>query len=52
MKEELGEELEFFYVDGDCVGIGHTDWDRRKEGKKYFPLFHNEEIESGKLNDF
>jgi hypothetical protein len=51
MRKELGEELEFFYVDGECVGIGHCDWERRKKDKNYFPLFHYEEIESGKLNE-
>lgn len=50
MKKELGEDLEFFYGDMDmgCCGIGHSNYNKRKK----FPLFHNEEIESGKLNDF
>jgi len=38
------EELEFFYSDGECVGIGHSDWERRKAGKNYFPLFQAEEL--------
>ena len=41
MKEKLGEDLEFFYVDGECVGIGHTDLSKRKK----FPLFQREELE-------
>jgi len=38
IKKAAGEDLEFFYVDGECVGIGHADWKRRKKGKAYFPL--------------
>ena len=43
MKKETGEELEFFYTDeGSCVGIGHSDYNRRSSKKKnYFPLFHD-----------
>jgi len=52
MKKQLGENLEFFYVDGECVGIGHSDWKRRKKGKKYFPLLQNDEIESGEFHDY
>lgn len=33
--------LEFFYCDGDCVGIGAEDWDVRKQ----FPLLHDLELE-------
>ena len=42
MKEELGEELEFFYGDmhEGCLGIGHSDYNRRDSKKpNHFPLF-------------
>ena len=42
MKEELGEELEFFYGDmhEGCFGIGHSDYNRRDSKKpNHFPLF-------------
>lgn len=45
MKKMTGEDLEFFYVEGECVGIGHKDWVRRKKGKNYFPLIHDRELE-------
>lgn len=44
MKRELKEDLEFFYSDGEAVGIGHIDFNRRKEGKDYFPLFQAEDL--------
>jgi hypothetical protein len=45
MKNALGEDLEFFYVDGECVGIGHTDYSRRKRhNKNYFPLIQNSDL--------
>jgi len=47
MKKELGEDLEFFYGDmhEGCLGIGHTDYNRRNSKKKgYFPLFQNSEF--------
>lgn len=44
MSKLTKEELEFFYSDGECVGIGHSDWERRKAGKNYFPLFQAEEL--------
>lgn len=45
MKVCLKEELEFFYIDGECVGIGHKDSARRKKGKNYFPLINDTELE-------
>ena len=46
MKKELGEKLEFFYGDmhEGCLGIGHTDWKRRKRGKNYFPLIQEHDF--------
>jgi len=45
MKKDLGEDLEFFYTEeGSCVGIGHADYNRRKKGKNYFPLFQDIEL--------
>jgi len=53
MSKICKEELEFFYVDGECVGIGSSIFaNRDSTSDDYYPLFHNEEIESGKLNDF
>ena len=34
-KLDLGIDLEFFYVDNECVGIGAEDYSKRKN----FPLF-------------
>jgi len=45
MNYFAGEELEFIYVDGEICGIGHADYNRRKKGKNYFPLFQSEELE-------
>ena len=47
MREETGEELEFFYGDfGECCGIGHSDWKRHQRRKKnYFPLIHDVDLE-------
>ena len=36
----LGIELEFFYVDGECVGIGAS----KIEDRKKFPLIHDSEL--------
>ena len=47
MYKELGEKLEFFYGDmhEGCLGIGHTDYDRRDSKKRgYFPLFQEHEL--------
>jgi len=42
MRKEIGEELEFFYIDGSVAGIGHSDWSRHSpKHKKYFPLIHD-----------
>ncbi|KKL28166.1 hypothetical protein LCGC14_2377900 [marine sediment metagenome] len=43
MKKATGEDLEFFYTDeGACVGIGHSDVERRSSKKEdYFPLVHD-----------
>jgi len=40
-KLNLDVELEFFYVDGECVGIGARDYNKRKN----FPLVHDSELE-------
>ncbi|MFH0836701.1 MAG: hypothetical protein V1870_01085 [Candidatus Aenigmatarchaeota archaeon] len=40
MCKKLGEDLEFFYCDGECVGIGHTDFRKRNK----FPLFNDSEL--------
>ena len=46
MRACLKEDLEFFYVDGECVGIGHSDFKRRhSKNKDYFPLIHDRELE-------
>ena len=34
-KLNLGIDLEFFYVDNECVGVGAEDYSKRKN----FPLF-------------
>jgi len=39
-KLNLGFNLEFFHVDGECVGIGAEDYSKRKE----FPLIHDSEF--------
>lgn len=47
MKKDLGENLEFFYGDmhEGCLGIGHSDWERREKGKNYFPLIQRHEFD-------
>jgi len=42
MSKKIGLEidLEFFYVDGECVGIGAVNWGDRKK----FPLIHDSEL--------
>lgn len=46
MSKLCKEELEFFYSDGGCCGIGHADLSRRYCHKKnYFPLIHDRELE-------
>ena len=37
----LGIELEFFYVDNECVGIGAYSNEERKK----FPLIHDSELD-------
>ena len=46
IKKATGEDLEFFYGDMDmgCCGIGHSDYERRKKGRGYFPLIHDNEL--------
>lgn len=46
MKKELGENLEFIYgdMDFDCIGIGHSDFSKRKK----FPLFQINDLECQK----
>jgi len=45
MEKETGEQLEFFYVDGMAVGIGHKDWGRHnRKHPKYFPLIHDSDL--------
>lgn len=39
-KLKLPIELEFFYVDGECVGIGATEFSDRK----VFPLIDSREL--------
>lgn len=39
-KMNLKTKLEFFYCDGECVGIGAEDYSERK----YFPLIHDSEL--------
>jgi len=41
MKQKLEINLEFFYVDGTRVGVGHADYNMRK----IFPLIHDIELE-------
>lgn len=42
MSKKIGKiDLEFFYVDGECVGVGATNWNDRKA----LPLIHNGELE-------
>lgn len=46
MKEELGKEylgIFFFYVDGNCVGIGSEEF--VKGGRRKFPLIHDADLE-------
>jgi len=38
---KLGIELEFFYCDGECVGIGSADYSERKK----FPLIHDTKLD-------
>jgi hypothetical protein len=38
-----GIPLEFFYMDGECVGIRARDYEDRKK----FPLIHDMELENG-----
>jgi len=38
---KLDIALEFFYCDGECVGIGAEDYSERKR----FPLIHDSELE-------
>ena len=40
-KLNLNVEIEFFYVDGECVGIGALDFSKRK----IFPLIHDRDLE-------
>ena len=37
---KLGVELEFFYCDGECAGIGAANYPDRKK----FPLIHDTEL--------
>jgi len=39
-KLGLGIELEFFYCDGECCGIGAADYSEREK----FPLIHDSEL--------
>ena len=39
-KLSLGIELEFFHVDGGCVGIGASNYADREK----FPLIHDTEL--------
>ena len=39
-KLNLGIDLEFFYVDGECVSIGALDFSKRNK----FPLIHDSEL--------
>jgi hypothetical protein len=39
-KLKLNPELEFFYVEGECVGIGASNY----EARKFFPLIHDSEL--------
>jgi len=39
-KLTLGVELEFFYAEGECVGIGASDYSDRKK----FPLIQDSEF--------
>lgn len=47
-KLKLDTELEFFYCDGECVGIGAKDYSKREK----FPLIHDTEIENSPLKKF
>lgn len=38
---KLGIELEFFYSDGECAGIGAANYSDRKK----FPLIHDTELD-------
>jgi len=40
LKKYFNTELEFFYVDGQCVGIGAVMFNDRKK----FPLIHDSEL--------
>jgi hypothetical protein len=44
MSKKAGIELEFFYVDGECVGIGAKDWDKRGKLPHKFPLINDSEL--------
>jgi len=39
-KLKLGINLEFFYVEGECVGIGAEKFEDREK----FPLYHGSEL--------
>ena len=41
-KLNLNIKLEFFYCDGECVGIGAENYSDRK----YFPLIQNSDFQS------
>lgn len=45
-KLNLGFELEFFYVDGECCGIGADNFEDRNK----FPLIHDSEFRSRTKN--
>ena len=46
LEEEMNKKIkpktkiEFFYVDGECVGVGAEDYSERK----FFPLIHDSEL--------
>lgn len=42
-KSKLGIDLEFFKVEGECVGIGASEFIERKK----FPLISDSELNSG-----
>jgi len=39
-KLKIGTELEFFYVDGECAGIGAKNYSDRK----FFPLIQSNDL--------
>ena len=43
MCRKMKKRLEFFYVDGECVGIGAECWDDRKK----FQLIQDADLEKG-----